>query len=58
MNSQNPTDPPDAEPISEGEELRRLFHRLWSKAATGDRHYSKAEWKRLAELLARFGIRL
>jgi hypothetical protein len=42
---------------SEAEELRALFHRLWSKAATGNPEYVKAEWKRLAALLAARGVR-
>jgi hypothetical protein len=42
---------------ADAEEIRELFHRLWSRAATGDKTYDKAEWKRLAALLSSKGIR-
>jgi hypothetical protein len=51
-----PGDSPSTPRLTESEELAALFHRLWSRASTGDQTYVKAEWKRLAELLARRGI--
>lgn len=52
-------DPCEARPpMTEAEEIHALFHRLWSRASTGDRTYVKAEWKRLAALLGARGIRV
>lgn len=59
MSEPHPTDGRPAQvERADAEEIRTLFHRLWSRAATGDPVYLKPEWKRLAELLRRYGIEI